>query len=627
MESEVNPVEETGDMSLITGRKRTLSTEPMNPKKHRTSVESETPTPLEEMTPMMRAASLCRDTLASKLLHGVAYGLQANTVGAETIDELELSSAQCLLLALLRALVAGDLMSSILLADLCHSVQRLCPRILEDFDFPVTDMENALALLTKLVADATLKLPAQVMTIMVSLAKKYKIDGVQLRTLTKEGNRELAIQLENAVVNNSARDIFELESEGADICGLTQSGDSLLHLAVRAGCSASITALCILNADLDVENSSKSTPLEEAVRSNCGSSVKYLLKAGANVAKRSVRGDTYLHTAAKGYNEALEALLEKGMNANEKNYNGETALVEAIRAGNVRGIELLLKNGVDASNILSVKLKEGDSIIHSMARSGDTHVLKLLRDRGITANIRNLNGVTPLHVACNVSVMRVLLRMGADVNSVDKTGSTVLMRAARNNQTDIISLLLLSRADPNVVNNEHQTALHYAVEEGFTETVSTLLEAGARVYNDCDWSYWYTSRNANKWKVTPFGIAAVKNKPEILKLLVEKGDLSVRDSIGNGILHYEAYHGHVEVVKALLDAGVPVDMKGDHQFTALHLAVKSGQTAVVKALLAAGAAVDIKGYDQKTALHMAVKNNMTEIVTALLDAGASVYER
>lgn len=139
---------------------------------------------------MKRTASLCRDTLVSMVLSGAVYGLQANTFSASTIEDLELTSPQCLLLALLHSLVTEDLMSSIFLAEICRSVQRLRSRhfrvwLLEDFDFPRSDMENGLTFLNKLVADGTMKLPTHIMTIMTSLAKKYNIAGVELRTVSE----------------------------------------------------------------------------------------------------------------------------------------------------------------------------------------------------------------------------------------------------------------------------------------------------------------------------------------------------------------------------------------------------------------------------------------------------------
>ncbi|XP_014277122.1 putative ankyrin repeat protein RF_0381 [Halyomorpha halys] len=566
--------------------------------------------------PMKRITTLCHGVHSSKLLSSATYGAEANIYRPSTIDDMELSTPQCLLLALLHSLVEGDVMFSVMLADICHQVEMLRSRhyrvwLLEDFSFPRNDIENAMELLTHLVANGTLKLPTHVMAIMTSLATKYRIEGVYLRALSEEGRCALATQLEDAVTNNNPRDIFELESEGADVCGLTQCGDSFLHLAARAGSSASIAALSILHADLEAVNSSNATPLEEAVRCNCASSVKALLMAGANFNKHLAVGETYLHIAAAGFNnEALEALLEGGMNINGKNQRGETPLVLAVKVGNLRGVELLLEKGADLSVLFDLRLKDGDSLVHSVARSGNIKILKLLKDRKIPANVKNDNGLTPLHVACNISVVRMLLRMGVDVNIGDDTGSTPLMMATRNNKPDIVSLLLLYRAEPKIKDNVGRTALHYAAELGCIELVTTLLDVGARV-DDLDIK-----------GDTPLFLAS--NKLEVLQLLVESADLVMRDCYGDGILHREARSGHVQVVKSLIDAGAVLDMTNLFLKTSLHYAAMEGHTGVVKVLVDAGAMVNIQDCEGWIALHHAAQGGYNDVVTELLEAGSMV---
>lgn len=139
---------------------------------------------------LKKVASLCRDIPLGKLWSGAAYGAEVNIHRPTTIDDMELSSWQCVLLALLKASVTGDVSACLLLADICHKVERLRLRhyrvwLLEEFDFPQRDIEKAMTFLAGLVAEDILKLPPYVMGIMTSLADKYGITGVQLRTLTE----------------------------------------------------------------------------------------------------------------------------------------------------------------------------------------------------------------------------------------------------------------------------------------------------------------------------------------------------------------------------------------------------------------------------------------------------------
>ena len=74
-----------------------------------------------------------------------------------------------------------------------------------------------------------------------------------------------------------------------------------------------------------------------------------------------------------------------------------------------------------------------------------------------------------------------LLAAGADVNHVDRWGSTVLMAAARNGHTEIVAALLAAGADVNYVDHQGNTALIAAARNGYTEVVTVLLAAGADV--------------------------------------------------------------------------------------------------------------------------------------------------
>lgn len=142
-------------------------------------------TPKENSQPLKRVASMCRDIPFSKMLSSVVCGAQASIYRPATIVDMELTSPQCLLLALLYSLVTG-VRSCLFLSCICVQVEKLWSRhlrvwLMEDFSFPRPEVENVMALLVELVTDGTLNLPPHVTT-MTSLAKKYGITEVQLRT-------------------------------------------------------------------------------------------------------------------------------------------------------------------------------------------------------------------------------------------------------------------------------------------------------------------------------------------------------------------------------------------------------------------------------------------------------------
>lgn len=596
-----------------------------------------------------QAILMSNDVILRKIMAGAGYGAKAFIYGPSSIADLELSSSQCLLLGLLHAIVTEEIMSCCMLAEVCFQDKHLQSDHLRiwlarDFIFPRKDMEKAMVLLEKLLTSGVLKMPPHVIRIMSFLAAKYGVKNLYLKSTSQEHHGDLAIQLENAVINNSPGDIITLASEGGDINGQTQSGESLIHLAARTDSYAAISALGYLRADLEIVNSSNATPLEEAIKNNCVRSIKALLLAGANVNKRMFRGDTYLHIAAAyGQNEALETLLEAGIEKNEINYLGETPLFCAVKAGNTVGIEVLLHRGADASiipkgsktfldmimvqnidklkefikyrTLLDLKTEDGDTILHLVARSGNAEKFKVFIALKKLADCKNQNGETPLHAASDVSIVRMLIGMGVNLNSQDNNGSTPLMFASKNSRAEIVRLLLYNGASPKIKDNASRTALHYAAEGGCTESVTVLLDSGGEV-DEKD--------NSHK---TPSLLAVVNNRVNVIHLLARRGaDLTLRDPNECGLLHHAVYSNHVEMVTALLDVGVDINMKGPTQRTALSCAAEKGHAPLVKLLLDRGADIEGKSDYQSTSLMWAAQEGHLDVVKLLIERGAGVNE-
>ncbi|PIA17720.1 ankyrin, partial [Coemansia reversa NRRL 1564] len=74
---------------------------------------------------------------------------------------------------------------------------------------------------------------------------------------------------------------------------------------------------------------------------------------------------------------------------------------------------------------------------------------------GISVNMSDSSGRTPLHVACsnrNMVTAFTLLHMGAPVNVVDNLGNTPLTLAAISGSANIVLMMLEAGADPRLAN-------------------------------------------------------------------------------------------------------------------------------------------------------------------------------
>jgi hypothetical protein len=120
--------------------------------------------------------------------------------------------------------------------------------------------------------------------------------------------------------------------------------------------------------------------------------------------------------------------------------------------------------------------------LYHAAFNGDVKRTKELLKKGISPNIRNEYGLTPLHMAAyggHVDVVALLLEHGVSPNAQNKHDVTPLHRAARQGRVDVVKLLLEHGADPNARAIIGGTPLHWAAYGGHVEVVRLLLEYGA----------------------------------------------------------------------------------------------------------------------------------------------------
>lgn len=110
---------------------------------------------------------------------------------------------------------------------------------------------------------------------------------------------------------------------------------------------------------------------------------------------------TQLGTAAhEGDIKEVEALLNKGVDVNERRLGGVTPLYEAVYykcCASLDILRLLLDKGADPN--LGFDDGKGPKPIHAAVNTGNPNVVKLLVDRGADITVRNQFGKTPLKMA------------------------------------------------------------------------------------------------------------------------------------------------------------------------------------------------------------------------------------
>jgi ankyrin repeat protein len=167
----------------------------------------------------------------------------------------------------------------------------------------------------------------------------------------------------------------------------------------------------------------------------------------------------------------------------ERDFVGDTPLLNAIAFGNLDLVRFLLEHGADPN----VRVDDGYTCLLTAIESETVDsrevVAELIRV-GADIHAAGTNGWTPLHMAAargHVEKARILIGAGADVNLRTEIDAleTPLMEAAFTGQPAMVRLLLQHGADPSMRDSIHnRTPLEIAqyVAKGPDPEVIDYLE-------------------------------------------------------------------------------------------------------------------------------------------------------
>ncbi len=163
-----------------------------------------------------------------------------------------------------------------------------------------------------------------------------------------------------------------------------------------------------------------------------------------------------------------------------------------------------------------------------------------------------------------------------------------------------LSVVLLARSP----------ALLESVKHVQVEAVRVLLAAGA------------DPNLPDENGVLPLDFAALSNRPDIARLLLEGGALVNATVGGSTALDFAVARGNVETARVLIEQGADVRRVFPSGRTPLHIAVANGHLSTVELLIDRGAEPNTKDLNGVSPLDEAVRRNIPEVAAVLLDAGA-----
>jgi len=262
---------------------------------------------------------------------------------------------------------------------------------------------------------------------------------------------------------------------------------------------------------------------------------------------------TSLLMAAAFYNinpEVVNFLIKSGADVHAADKHGRTALMYAVQRGTVcsKYFPSPIKFYHDEklfSGLATARMR----ITDATHISGD--IVTLLLRAGADNNSVDTYGKSALmhfsqksvkFIDSEEEIYTLLLINGAKVNIKDNLGLTALMLAAKNNNSSkLVEVLLGVKADVNIQDRKGRTALWYACAKDMpsSKTITALLEAGADI-----------NQQALNGQTVIMAAAEHASKSAILDLLVSnEADLSLTDNHGlNASMYAAAFNNSLGII-------------------------------------------------------------------------------
>ncbi|XP_051967049.1 death-associated protein kinase 1-like [Xyrauchen texanus] len=289
------------------------------------------------------------------------------------------------------------------------------------------------------------------------------------------------------------------------------------------------------------------------------------------------------------------------------------AIIHAINDDNVPGLKHLL--GSLTSYDINQPNKHGTPPLLIAAGCGNVQIIDVLMKKGADIQVLDKTGANAIYHASrhgHVGTLRFLHEKKCPLDIQDKSGETALHVAARYGNMEVVQYLCSIHANPDLPDREHETPLHCAAWHGYSTVARALCEAG------CDVNV------RNREGESPLLTASARGFKDIVECLLEHGaDMDSVDKDGHIALHLGVRRCQIEVVKCLLSHHCYVDHQDRLGNTPLHIACKDGNLPVVMQICAAKANLDIPNKFGRTPLHLAASSGGLEVVRHLCVAGAN----
>lgn len=406
-------------------------------------------------------------------------------------------------------------------------------------------------------------------------------------------NRELL----KAVQDGNPELVERLLSEGADPNAKPVGFEIKrpLHAAVDRAHIELVELLLEAGADPQLWDERGVAAYAYAARANKAEVFKIFVDRGIEIDFAHFLSMPFFQLSTQDY----QMLIKDGLDLNQLGHDGMTPLIRAVKRGELKKVEGLIRLGAD------VNVRDSDGAV-------------ALRH----ASIHGSGG--------RRQIVEILIEAGADVNLADDSGNTPFLQSI-GSRHGYDKLFLEAGGDIHAKTNQGYTTLMAAVGCGDFELLEFLIGRGLDV-NARTETGWTAVHQAARYSGGYFGPEVedrLGRALSMLNLLIEKGaDLHAITETGETAVHCA---GFLSTLEFLFDHGLEPDTANVNGDTPLHRSVEiivrsqlsSGERFMMaRRLLEAGADVNAMNREGVTPLMRAVSEMNTALIEFLLEQGA-----
>ncbi|XP_041376515.1 ankyrin repeat domain-containing protein 27-like [Gigantopelta aegis] len=413
-------------------------------------------------------------------------------------------------------------------------------------------------------------------------------------------------------------------------------GYTALHIAANFGQAMLIDLLVKHGAVVDATDYLGLTPLLLACQRGFQSVMLMLLHFGANVTATDNDGNTPLHlSAANGHEDCVKALV--------------------FHVSSSRRIDINCVNDI------------GDTALHFSAKWGYENIVKTLLDSGANPTIKNRKKQTPISVAQNINIQKLLVvasveqfqliniqvvpKPPADVKNLRKIssvqqlddgieGGTVVHVETVNLSADDVKVqktkdkLFRVIRDGDIQLVKYYLGFDMEEDDEETESVNMISEDVCHPLCQCPKCvsvHETASRSSTGLTVncttstfyTPLHLAVLHKHIDLVELFLQKGaNVNARTHKNMTPLHLACCVRSAQSCIKLLECGAKVNIQDISGDTPLHICSANGFLTGVFSLIEHKALVNMLNKQGNTPLHESVQRGYTNIVQHLLHSGA-----